>query len=160
MAENKGYEPTLADVALVGKVASKGLGMIGEYTQYRGLASIKDLNAGLAEITAESIVADSEFAARRMEERGDKFVASQIAKYAKSGVTFSGSPMKVVLETEKNIRLDIMMSRYNAIRQANQQRFRAMNLRLEAGAARNRANFAISKGILDMYSTVLLAKAG
>ncbi len=118
---------------------AKGLQQVGEGLQYQNLAASYDSQADLMSVDADMVLAQSEYATARMEERGKTLIGSQVARYAKAGVTFDGSPMKVYARTERNIRLDILTMKNNAVRQANKIGFEALNRKIAAGHARTRS---------------------
>jgi len=147
MAENSSSKVDLQQlVEAFGQSSSD----FGKAAQWYGMSVGHDINAGLLELDAEWVLIDAEYQAKRLSEKGDKVVGSQVAKYAKAGVTFEGSPMKVRLETEKNIRMDIMTTRYNAVRKATAIGWQAVNEKMAAGRARTRMVQSIGTGILNM----------
>lgn len=132
---------------------SSGLSDFGGAMQYRNLAAAYDANAGLTELDAQQVLADVDYSSARFEERGEKFIGQQVAMYAKSGVTFEGSPARVMLETEKNIRMDVLTMRNNAVRKANALGFQALQQKLAAGRARTRAVQKMGQGVLKMVGS-------
>lgn len=139
-------------------VLLKGLEAFGSFTELRGSASANDLNASLAQGQADSVIEQGEFSARRQEEAGTKIIGSQLAAYAKAGVKFEGSPMDVYLESARNIRRDIIMTRLNAANSANSLQFEALQRKIAAGQARTRSIQALGKGLLDVTSTLAIDK--
>jgi len=138
---------------------SKGMGNFGEAQQYGGMASSLDADAGLLGIQADSLLAQSDYVTKRMEDKGKKTSGSQIAAYAKSGVTFSGSAMLVYAESEKNIRLDILTTRLNYAKEANRLGFNALNKRIAAGQARTRQVQKYGEGVMNMASSLAMTGA-
>jgi len=133
-------------------------GDFGQALQYLGASNASELNSGLYDIEAKGVLSDSEYTAKRIKERGDSFVGNQIAMYAKAGVTFDGSPIKVIQQTEKNIRMDIMTTRYNAVKEANLLGYKSLQEKLSAGRARTRAVQSFGKGIVNMVGSYALNK--
>ena len=153
MAEKK------LDLEALANAAAGASSNFGEGLQYFGAAKSYEANAGLYDLDAKMTLVDSHYAAKRMAEQGESFVGSQVAGYAKAGVLFEGSPMKVMLKTERNIRMDIMTTKYNAVRQANALGFQALKQRLAAGRARTRGVQAYGKGIMNMVGAYSLASS-
>ena len=139
---------------------SKGLSKFGEGQQYQGLGQALDFDADLLGLQAEQILVNSDYVTKRMEEQGKKVSGSQIAQYAKSGVTFSGSPMMVYAESEKNIRMDILTTRLNYVAEANKLGFDALNSKINAGIARTRAVQKYGEGVLDMATSLYTSGVG
>lgn len=131
---------------------TKGLGSLGDFMSYRGLAQGKDLQAGLLDIEAGSIVESGKSKAEIMRQQGNAFLARQKAVYAKAGVTFEGSPADTFRQTEKNISRDILTTRLNAAKDANRVRMYALQERIAAGQARTRSIQALGQGVLNMAS--------
>jgi len=152
MAENK------LDLEELARSFLGASGDFGETLQFLGASNASDLNSGLYDVEAKGRSADSEYTAKRMEERGDSFIGTQMSMYAKAGVTFDGSPIKVMQQTEKNIRMDIMTTRYNAVKEANLLGYKSLQEKLAAGRARTRAVQSFGKGVLNMASSYALAK--
>ena len=132
---------------------NQGLSSFGEAAQYYGAAAAMDMNASLLEMDATMVLSDAEITAKRMKERGESFIGSQVASFAKAGVTFEGSPINVMLDSEKNIRLDILTMKSNANRKANQLGWQAVNQKMKAGQARTRAVAKMGEGVLSMVSS-------
>jgi len=136
---------------------TKGLEGFAKASEYSGAASGYENSAGLLDVQAQSIISSGDYTARRQREQGDRFLANQVARYAKAGVKFSGSPALVWAESERNIRLDILATKLNAANQANQVGFAALNQRLLAGQQRSRAATAKMQGILNFSQSLLTA---
>ena len=132
---------------------NQGLSSFGEVGQFYGQASAMDMNASLLETDSQMVLSDAQIRAKRMEEKGDSFIGTQVAMMAKAGVTFEGSPMHVRLESEKNIRMDILTMKSNANRKANQLGWQAVEQKRQAGQARTRAVTKMGQGVLKMVSS-------
>ena len=76
-----------------------------------------EYNAKLAENQAQQVDLDSRESLRRKREQNQRFLGTQRAAYANSGVTIEGSPLSVMAETAGILELDAL----DAKRQANQQ---------------------------------------
>ena len=137
---------------------SKAMGKFGEGAQWGGMATSLDADAAMLGIASDSLLVESEYITKRMEEQGKKVSGAQMAAYGKSGVTFEGSPMLVYAESERNIRLDILTTRLNYVKEANNLGFKALNKKIAAGQARTRQVKAYGDGVVSMVTS--LAKTG
>ena len=153
MADNKELTNILTAMNAGSGDMLKGMGFFN-------MASGMESNANLMDLDAKSELADSEFVAKRMVEQGDTFLGTQVARYAKAGVTFDGSPMKVALKSMKNIRMDIMTMKYNSVKKANAIGYKALQQRMAAGRARTRGVQSMGKGVLNMVSSYGISKYG
>lgn len=131
---------------------TKGLESIGDYMSYRGLATASDLQAGLLDLQAGSITESGIQQSEMIRSQGDRFLSRQKAIYAKAGVKFTGSPADVYRQTEKNISLDVLRTRLNAVQKANALRMEALQERIAAGQARTRSIQALGQGVLNIAS--------
>lgn len=136
---------------------TSGLSSFGDAMQYAGVASANKQQAGLLDLEGKSVIESADYTARRQREQGDRFLANQVATYAKAGVRFTGSPALVWAESEKNIRMDILATHLNAANKANALGFEALNRRIAAGQARTRQVQAIGQGILQMATTAAMS---
>lgn len=138
---------------------TKGLSSFGDAAQYYGAATANDMQAGLFDLEAKSVIQAGEFQVKRLESYGKRFVKSQRGTYAKSGVTLEGSPLEALAASERNISLDILITRLNAASEANQLGFQALNQRIVAGQNRTRAVKAIGDGVINMVSSYAMSGA-
>lgn len=132
---------------------TKGLGSFGEAAQYYGASKAYKNQASLLDVEAKSVIQSGNFQADRMREQGNRFLSSQRAKYAKAGVRLEGSPIEALMTSERNLSLDILMTKLNAVNQANRIGFEALNARIAAGQAKTRMIQSIGSGILKMASS-------
>ncbi len=137
-----------------------GLDSFGEAMQYYGASSGFDDTADLQDISAKGIIANAEFDARRQMEQGKKVISTQRALYAKAGVNMSGSAAIAAADSEKNLRLDVLVTQMNAANRANAVGFEALSNRLKAGQARTNAIRKVGQGILDITTNFALHGAG
>ncbi len=137
-----------------------GLDSFGEAMQYYGASSGFDNTADLQEISAKGIIANAEFDARRQMEQGQKVISTQRALYAKAGVNMSGSAAIAAADSEKNLRLDVLVTQMNAANRANAVGFEALQNRLKAGQARTNAIRKVGQGILDITTNFALHGTG
>lgn len=146
------------DPFLLTTLSAKGLDAFGQFSSLRGIGVGEELNASLSQNQTGSIIQQAEESVAQQQRSADKVIGSQMLAYAKAGVKFEGSPTDVFLETAKNIRKDIVMTRLNAVNSANKAGFEALQHKLNAGRARAKSIQALGKGVLDIASTVALDK--
>lgn len=139
---------------------TKGLSSFGDAMQYSGMASAHTQQAGLFDLEAQSTIQAGEYQAKRLEEYGKRHIKSQRSGYAKAGVRLEGSPLEALAASERNLSLDLIMTRLNAANQANQLGFQALQQRIAAGQARTRSVQKIGEGVLNMASSFAMAKGG
>lgn len=137
-----------------------GLDSFGEAAQYYGASVGFDQTAELQDISAKGIIANAEFDARRQREQGSKVISTQRALYAKAGVNMSGSAAIVAADTEKNLRLDVLVTQMNAANRANAVGFEALQNRIKAGQARTNAIRKVGQGILDIGTNFAIHGTG
>jgi len=147
------------DTKALGAINSlmKGMSSFGEAQQYSGQATALDYQADMLGLQSEQLLVSSDYVAKRMEAQGKKVSGSQIAAYAKSGVTFSGSPLLVYAESEKNIRLDILTSRLNYVKEANRLGFEGLQSKIAAGQSRTRSIQKYGEGVLNIGTGLISA---
>jgi hypothetical protein len=150
----------MVNIPLLASSGTKGLKTLGDVTGDLSLGKAYDLNAGLLDMSADGVIAAGDRQAENIEEQGAKFVSYQRALYAKSGVTMEGSPMDVLVDTERTIRLDILSTKLNAAQKSNDIRFEALQYRLAAGNQRVKAMQDLNRGILEIGTDVGLSQYG
>ena len=132
----------------------------GKALQSLGVAGYYDDQAALLELDRDQILLDSEYRTKKIEERGESYISTQNARFAKAGVTFSGSVMRSVMKSRQNLREDLLTSRYNAMKQATRKGYAALNAKTAAGNARTRAAMQFGKGLMDMVTSYGMTKYG
>jgi hypothetical protein len=138
---------------------TSGLESFGEAMSWGGAATAAKQNEALLQMQAKGVMAQSNFVSKRMQEQGSQFISRQRAQYAKAGVTLDGSPLAALMLSEKNLSMDIMMTRLNYAGKANELGFSALQQKIAQGQARTRQVAAIGKGILQI-GTALAMQAG
>jgi len=131
---------------------SEGLGLFND-------AGFLEQKAGLKDISAKGIIEEGEQRASQIERLAYKTTGTQRAIIAKSGVTFSGSAVSVMADTQKQFRMDIYRTRLTAASQSNAMGYSAMWDRIEAGNKRTAGVAAIGQGILKMGASYAAATA-
>lgn len=105
-------------------------------------------NASLYRANNVLAIAAAEFEAKKIEDNGNKLIAKQQARYAKSGVRFEGSPVEVFMESVKAVELDIFATEYNTkaalISSNSSERLALM-----------RSKYAKRQGYYDAFASIL-----
>jgi hypothetical protein len=140
-------------------MATQGMDALGGYMSARADADQLELSASGDESQAMMIGSYADFEAQLSQRKGDRFIASQIASYAKAGVKFEGSPARVFADTAKNISMDIALTRLNAANQQISLGFSALNKKVQAGFAKTKAISELGNGLLNMASTYAMSSS-
>ena len=144
-------------------ILSLGFGamqLLGDKQSAEGSASALDASAGLYDIQAGAIIANAEYAVRRAEESGRRDTGTYVARFAKAGVTFEGTPAISIAETERSIRLDVLATRLDAAAKANELGFAGMNARISASMTRMKAANDFSTGLLKLGASAAISNMG
>jgi hypothetical protein len=141
-------------------MATQGMDALGGYMSARADANQLELSASGDESQAMMIGSYADFEAQLSQRKGDRFIASQIASYAKAGVKFEGSPARVFADTAKNISMDIALTRLNAANQQISLGFSALNKKVQAGFAKTKAISELGNGLLKMGATYAMSGSG
>ncbi len=93
----------------------------GQSRQAKDIEAMAEYNARVAEYDAQ--LAEQKGAQEREREKLNQYqkrklmlgeLKTQVASYAKSGVTMSGSPIDVTIDSQANAELDMAVDRYNS----------------------------------------------
>jgi hypothetical protein len=148
------------DYAALLSMVNQGTNMAGDYANSRGTAQGLNINADLNDLNAQQVLANGEFSAHRIEERGATVAGAARMGYAKGNVRLEGSPLMALANTERNIRLDVITTRLNAAKQASSLQFTALQQRIAAGNERTKALLQMSGGFLKMAGSAAMMKGG
>jgi hypothetical protein len=94
-------------------IAGAGLSAYGSIQQGNAQQKAMEYNATLSELQAENIRRQGEIEQYQMGVQKALLRKKQTAVYAKSGVTFEGSPFEVMLDSAKAATFDMMIAEYN-----------------------------------------------
>jgi len=128
--------------------ASTAMGVGGSLIQGQQQAQAAEYNAAVARQQAEAARVAGELEAERIRIAGEKLTGQQKAMYAKSGVTFAGSPMEVMIDSATQNEMDALMTEYNYAIQASQAES-------EAALAEWRAKTAVTSSYMRAGTTLL-----
>ena len=101
-------------VAGIGAVTEIFNAAFGAYLTARLQKSTAEYNAALIQANNKIQQAAYKFEIKRQRARGAKLIGAQRMAYAKAGVRFRGSPVDVMVETVKQIELDVFTTQFNA----------------------------------------------
>lgn len=112
-----------------------------------GVSAWGDIMAGSAERKAYDMNASMvEFAGEQTQEditkQEKELTSTQRAMFAKAGVTQSGSPLEVMLQSKTNFEMDKAIAKYNTASKASM-------LRYEGTQAKNAAQFKAGMSLLE-----------
>jgi len=115
------------------QIAGTGLKMFGQHQEASKAQDLANYNAAIALDDARLIEASARLEIGRGREQGQRFIGSQRARYAKSGVTSDGSPFEVLAQTATDIEMDLQMDYYNSQVAARRSRIQASFDQAQAG---------------------------
>jgi predicted nucleotide-binding protein (sugar kinase/HSP70/actin superfamily) len=110
-----------------------GLTAFGQIQQGQQQAQAASYNAAVARQKAQAARQAGELEAERIRKQKERLTGRQKALYAKSGVTFSGSPMEVMIDSATNAEMDALITEYNYSVEASQAESQASMSRYRAG---------------------------
>jgi len=123
----------IGDIADIGGEVLGGIGAMEAY----------DYNAQLAQISAGEAAISGEFEQTDIEAEEVSLLATQHVEYAKAGVTQSGSPLEVELETATEFEMEKSIAKYN--NEVLQKRYEAQAA--QDKYARKMAGYSMIAGI-------------
>lgn len=136
--------------------ASSGMGFVGDFLGYFGALQEGKSISQLYDHNADLTLAQADFNASQLETHGEYLMGTQKAMYAKAGVTMSGSPLDVMLESATNIELDKQIMRFNANSKADMDKYYGkqaiIKSKFEAGSD-------LIKGVMDLGKMAMAAGA-
>lgn len=104
----------------IATLAGTGMSIYGSIKEGNDAANAARRNADTARMQAKNIEAAGALDAQRQRKQAESLYKRQKALYGASGVTFSGSPMAVMLDTAAEAELDAQIGEYNTKINRNQ----------------------------------------
>lgn len=102
-----------------------GLTAAGQITEGYQQAQAAEYNAAVARQKAQAARKAGKLEADRIRKQRERLTGRQKALYAKAGVTFSGSPMEVMIDSATNYEMDALITEYNYEVEARQSESQA-----------------------------------
>lgn len=139
---------SLGTVATWGAVGANLIGGVFDYQSAMAQVGQFKLQAKVYVEDAKLIRANGLWTANYIRSEGDKLKGTQLATYAKAGVTLEGTPLDVLSETARQVELDALMAKYQA---QIQERKAYQNAEMASNAAhdaKNAASSAMVGGVL------------
>lgn len=120
----------------------------GAIQEGQSIADAEDFNATIAQ--QEILISKATRQLERGREKEDiaRFIGTQQALFAKSGVTLEGSPLDVIQQSAENLELDVLIGDINA-------RIRESGLASEVSQRKIAARAAKSRGVSRAGATLL-----
>ena len=109
-----------------------------------------DYNAGILDQQAEQVMVAAGLQEEEIGTAESEMLGTQKAMYAKAGVTMSGSPTDVALQTATNFEFDKLVTDYNA-------KVKESYLQSEANMSKMYGKEAATQGMFKMGSSLLSA---
>jgi uncharacterized protein involved in type VI secretion and phage assembly len=97
-----------------------GLTAFGQIQQGQQQAQAASYNAAVARQKAQAARQAGELEAEKIRKQKERLTGRQKALYAKAGVTFSGSPMEVMIDSATDAEMDALITEYNYSVEASQ----------------------------------------
>ena len=94
-------------------VAGSAISSYGQYKQGKDMAAAEKSNAKIAEAQGQQALQAAEFDTSRLDRLQRRMTGTQVANYSAAGVTQSGSPLLVELDTAAEYEMDKMITMYN-----------------------------------------------
>lgn len=143
---------------LMGTLVSAGSAIMSGFAgmqQAKTQAAISEYNAAVAGQKGAAEERRSEIEAKRFQREAAALEAEQVAKYGKSGVMFSGSPLTVMAETAKNLEIDRQMILQEGYQAKLFREAEAKGFQMEASGYREQGRYALLSGVAGGASTAL-----
>jgi len=106
--------PSLGTVATWGAAGANLVGGVFNYQSAMAQVGQYKLQAKAYKEEADLIRANGLWTATYIRSEGDKLKGTQLATYAKAGVTLEGTPLDVLSETARQVELDALMAKYQS----------------------------------------------
>lgn len=119
------------------QIAGAGISAYGALQQSKLEQQGYEYNAALADLQAKEAVQAGEITQEEITSQEDYLKGEQEAAYAKSGVTMSGSPLDVMLQSATNFEFDKSIERYNTAVQVSRDQSQAQLDRFYGKQARS-----------------------
>lgn len=94
--------------------AGAGMKAYGQYKQAKDQQAAARFNRLVSEQFAEMIEQSAKLTETQGRKQKERFLGTQRATYARSGVTSDGSPLEVMADSAGQLELDIAIRRYNS----------------------------------------------
>ena len=138
----------MAYATAIATLAGVGLQAFGQFQEGKQTQKAQEFNAQIAEEQAKFVRGGAKLEEFRARKRLKAFTGTQIAKFAKAGVAFTGSPLDVIQDSIANAELDIEVSKFNAD-------IRARGFISEAEQRRLSGRQAVTTGKIGAGATIL-----
>ena len=163
--------PMIAPIAaIIGTAVSVGGGLMAanaQAQQGRQMQQAENYNAAVARQTAEATRVAGQFEVDKQRRENARFLGTQRARMAASGVTFSGSPLDVMSDTIADQEMDIAALRYNteigagrAMSQAGYSDFLGKSYAKQGAIAGNESLFKAGTTLLTSGANIANKYAG
>lgn len=95
------------------QLAGAGTEAYGTYAEGKMVNYAEKRNAAMSEAEAANVAASADAEIRKVRKEAKTLISRQGALYAKAGVRFQGSALKVACESMANAEMDVIMMEYN-----------------------------------------------
>lgn len=139
-------------IALIVALAGTGVAVAGTIQSGRAQAKMAEYNAQVAKREAQVAEQNAAYEEAMHRKEGARLMATQRARYAKSGVTSSGSPLLVMEDTAAEIERDALAIRYGGNVAAANARSSATLSRLTGSQAKTASYYSAGSSLLTGIS--------
>lgn len=148
-------EPTTALIIAASAAAvGAGVSAIGTIQAGRAQAQMAEYNAQVAERDAEIATTSAAYEEAQFRHEGEELKSVQRARYAKSGVTMTGTPLLVLEDTAAQIERDALAIRYGGSLEAARATSAASMARFTGKQARTASYYRAGGSLLTGASQV------
>jgi hypothetical protein len=137
------------------KGVGTGLSMFGEYEQGIAEKSAYDFNATLDEYSAEAEKVAGAETQREIGIGEESMLSTQRAMYAKAGVTESGSPLDVMLQSASNAEMTKSIANYNSAIKELQYKSKASQDKYYGQQAQEASQFQMANTLLSGVGSII-----
>jgi len=132
--------------------AALGMMAVGQTASAVSAYKANKYNAAVAEQEAEQTMIGARLVEVQKRRQLRQDIGEQVAGYARAGVTFTGSPIQVMVNDLANAELDIAIGNYNS-------EIQAQSLRSEAEISKMQARQSLYQGVTQVSGTLLTGMA-
>lgn len=152
--------PAASSYLAVAGLIGGGISAYGSYKAGEESKEQADYNAITAETERTHIEAVGELNEFRRRKQLATATGEQIAKYAKSGVKFTGSPLDVIADSIANAELEIAIGKFNIKTEAERKSQEAAELRRYGRVQQRAGQYQAASTLLSTAATASNNKIG
>ncbi len=145
---------TAAQITSGAEIAGGIFQAVGQISEGQSIADAQNFNASIAQQEIEISKASRALERVREKKNISKTIGTQIALFAKAGVTLAGSPLDTIQQTAENLELDILIKDINAEIQQSRLQSEIAQRKAKAEAAKRESVTRAGTTLLSLAPTV------